>query len=255
MRKLLLTTAAVAAICLLVVIITFPLLQVYVLYVLYEFDKIPSLLPWHWKKVPASVTYDTFKDGRDGKRYRTVKMPDGRTWMAENLNYQTGKSWYYEDSFFGITIHYKNCGRLYDWETAMNACPNGWHVPSFEEWDSLAQSVNGVKGPAPHTNMSIDYWNGTGNKLSSAIFRDGTDDFGFTALPCGNLPIDGYEERRADMFGNGGTYGYDSYWWTATEHGSKGYAYVIEINGWGEYIAPLGQKRDGNSVRCVADRP
>jgi uncharacterized protein (TIGR02145 family) len=29
----------------------------------------------------------TFTDPRDGKRYKTVVMPDGRTWFAQNLNY------------------------------------------------------------------------------------------------------------------------------------------------------------------------
>jgi hypothetical protein len=28
-----------------------------------------------------------FTDRRDGRVYKTVKMPDGKTWMAENLNY------------------------------------------------------------------------------------------------------------------------------------------------------------------------
>jgi uncharacterized protein (TIGR02145 family) len=29
----------------------------------------------------------TFTDARDGKQYKTVVMPDGRTWFAQNLNY------------------------------------------------------------------------------------------------------------------------------------------------------------------------
>ena len=30
-----------------------------------------------------------FVDPRDGQKYKTVRMPDGKWWMAENLNYKT----------------------------------------------------------------------------------------------------------------------------------------------------------------------
>jgi hypothetical protein len=47
----------------------------------------------------AETAFGTFTDTRDGQTYKTVKMPDGKTWMAENLNYQTkGGSWCYENS-------------------------------------------------------------------------------------------------------------------------------------------------------------
>jgi uncharacterized protein (TIGR02145 family) len=35
----------------------------------------------------------TFTDPRDGKTYKTVVMPDGRTWFAENLRYTKGLVW------------------------------------------------------------------------------------------------------------------------------------------------------------------
>jgi len=61
MRKLLLTTAAVAAICL------------------------------------AGCGSGTLTDKRDGQKYRTVVI-NGKRWMAENLNYKTDSSWCYENS-------------------------------------------------------------------------------------------------------------------------------------------------------------
>ncbi len=51
--------------------------------------------------------------------------------MAENLNNNAQGSRCYEDDV-------ANCakdGRLYDWESAMTACPCGWHLPSAAEWD------------------------------------------------------------------------------------------------------------------------
>ncbi|MDR2591594.1 MAG: hypothetical protein LBC59_02160 [Chitinispirillales bacterium] len=216
-------------------------------------EKIPSLLSLHSKKAPASVTYDTFIDSRDGKKYRTVKMPDGRIWMAENLDYQTGNSWYYKDIFFGIPVHYKEYGRLYDWETAINACPDGWRVPFFEEWDSLALAVGGVRKSNPHRSIT---WDGVGKKLKakggwSKPYK-GTDDYGFSALPSGNLPINGYHIGIFESRNSAGNYGYEGHWWTATKH-DLGDVYVIEIID--SYTAYIGNKNDGNSIRCVADAP
>ena len=73
----------------------------------------------------------SFTDPRDGKVYKTVKIGD--QWiMAENLAYKpdTGNFWAYENNDSNIAIY----GYLYDWETAMNIAPEGWHLPSRQEW-------------------------------------------------------------------------------------------------------------------------
>ena len=73
----------------------------------------------------------TLTDPRDGKVYKTVKFGD--QWiMAENLAYKpdNGKFWTYENDESNIAIY----GYLYDWETAMNIAPEGWHLPSRQEW-------------------------------------------------------------------------------------------------------------------------
>jgi uncharacterized protein (TIGR02145 family) len=38
----------------------------------------------------ATATLTPYIDPRDGKMYQTVKMPDGKTWFAQNLNYTKG---------------------------------------------------------------------------------------------------------------------------------------------------------------------
>lgn len=73
---------------------------------------------------------EIFTDSRDGKKYRTVKIGD-QIWMAENLNYSSGTCYKKEDA---------NCdryGRLYTWKDALDASPEGWHLPSKEEWQTL----------------------------------------------------------------------------------------------------------------------
>jgi uncharacterized protein (TIGR02145 family)/uncharacterized repeat protein (TIGR02543 family) len=179
-------------------------------------------------------TTGTFNDTRNNKRYKTVKIYD-QTWMAENLNYQssTGNSWCYGNN----TDSCKKYGRLYDWETAKTVCPTGWHLPSRFEWGNLATSAGvgwDYGGTAGKKLKSTSGWNSNGN---------GSDDFGFSALPGGGRGSDG-------GFTDGGN---DGYWWTASEY-SSGSAYcrfmLYYSNSVGEYDY---DKLNGFSVRCVKD--
>jgi len=116
---------------------------------------------------------NSFKDSRDGKTYKKVTI-GSQTWMAENLNYETEKgSGCYEN-------RPENCekyGMLYYWETALKACPDGWHLPSYDEFEVLNNTVGG-KEVAGKKLKAKSGWGDYGGKS-----RNGTDDFGFSALP------------------------------------------------------------------------
>jgi hypothetical protein len=81
--------------------------------------------------VMSFTTIGNFTDQRDGKVYQIVTIGN-QEWMAENLVYSptSGNYWAYDNNRENIAI----CGYLYDWQTAQNVCPAGWHLPSNEEW-------------------------------------------------------------------------------------------------------------------------
>ena len=171
---------------------------------------------------------NTFKDSRDGKTYKTVKV-GGKTWMAENLNFAAKGSVCYANKDANCAKY----GRLYNWATALKACSAGFHLPSDDEWTALENAVGG-KDIAGTKLKSAAGWNENGN---------GTNDFGFSALPGGY----GYSDGLFNYAGNSGV------WWSATEDNAN-YAWRR-----GMYYNYEGVDRNNNlktvlfSVRCVAD--
>jgi len=195
--------------------------------------------------VPAKtdVSAGTFTDKRDGQTYRTVKTPDGRVWMAQNLNYkpEPGNSWCYNDdeSMGG------KYGRLYSWRTAMTVAPAGWHLPTHHEWLDLITAKGSWEA-------SVKLKSKSGWVASRGDNKDGngTDDYGFSALPGG------YWDSKGG-FGHVGEYGY---WWSATEEDSYFATSLIVRNVNTEglmseslILSERKYKWDGFSVRCVAD--
>ncbi len=109
---------------------------------------------------------ETFTDSRDGATYGQVQI-GSQVWMAENLNYLTASgSWCYEDAESNCDTY----GRLYDWRTATNACPDGWRLPSDEEWSTLEASL----GPQPGTELKVDGTTGFDAKMAGVRLYSGS---------------------------------------------------------------------------------
>jgi len=165
---------------------------------------------------------DYFTDGRDGKRYASVEI-DGKTWMAENLNYAADGSRCYN----GLEANCDIYGRLYDYATASNACPRGWHLPSDAEWTALTAAVGGSAAAKL--------------KAEGGWEQNGTDDFGFAALPGS------YGVSASLGFGTARS----GFWWSATAQAANG-AIIRHI---GSTSADVTRVDNDNSrlysVRCV----
>ena len=186
-----------------------------------------------------AATQESLVDKRDGKAYKTVKIGN-QTWMAENLNYNV-------DSSFCYNNEESNCakyGRLYKWNAAMKACPDGWHLPSKEEFEILFKFVGGAQEDAWK-------WENAGKMLKSTNGwneyegkdGNGNDAFGFSALPAG------YRNGNGDFNNEGNR----AYFWSSTESVS-GSAYYMGLD-FSKDDAFLNSfyKTHGFSVRCVKD--
>ena len=209
---------------------------------------------------PVSITYDTLTDERDGQTYRTVKIGE-QTWIAQNLNYKTDSSWcYYND-----TSSCNEYGRLYNWKAAINACPKGWRLSIGTDWAKLIFIASRGREYEDYRGSMEDKKNKRNEVVSKKLkskkgwFDDdnGTDDFGFSALPGGKRSIDG-EFVHCGYWLNGHMAGY---WWSITES-RTGFAHCWIINSTykeSPYIESMSMSnydtRVGLSVRCVADRP
>jgi len=204
----------------------------------------------------GSCTYlECFGPTFDGHTYEAVEIGD-QCWFAENLRTTvyadnssipevTGSSaWTYLSTgarcdFNNDATNVASYGRLYNWYAVTNAaglCPNGWHVPTDGEWTDLENylGANGHSGTEGIALKATSGWDFGGN---------GTDDFGFSALPGGyRVDFDG-------SFYDAGNYGS---WWSSSPSG--GGAWSRDLNHFNPAILRYdGSPRDGVSVRCLRD--
>jgi len=171
-----------------------------------------------------------FTDPRDGNIYRTIKIGD-LTWMAENLKFTTGND---EALCFERNQHNKNLyGVLYNWKSATLACPDGWRLPSGEEFRSLlvylensAQADQPVSGPG--------------------------------AFPIQLAGMQDHEGTFTEIDESG-------YYWTSTEYNSHEAEYFSYMIFNGNTVIDISRKEDmpdihgaekenKYSVRCVKDK-
>jgi len=216
----------------------------------------------------------------DGNKYRTIELGN-QWWMVtnlktthyadgteiplvestsawENLGFEAKAYCYYDNSANNEARIY---GALYTWAAAMNGsassisnpsivqgvCPDGWHLPSDEEWKELEMFL----GMSRDTVDAFGF-RGTniGSKLASSPdgwvdgYLDSNPAFGssgFNSKPGGGRRYDGTFGHKGD----------NANFWTATEYSM--------LRAWGRHIYSsyssvhryMNAKSDGFSVRCV----
>lgn len=155
------------------------------------------------RAIQCPITYGTLVDARDGSRYSTVSICS-QTWMAQNLDFKID----------GVLANPSNpdpeYGRLYNHAQTLNACPDGWHLPTDEEWKTLEIAI----GMSSEEAEKID-WRGEkeGYFLKSTTEwqkdENGSNSAGFRALPAGG--------KQGDYLG----LGHQAYFWTASTEGEN----------------------------------
>lgn len=177
--------------------------------------------------------YGSFTDPRDNQVYTTVELGI-QTWFAENLNYYTdSSSWCYGNDSANGDVY----GRLYTWDMANDACPDGWHLPDKDEWNILVYDYLGGFEIAGGKLKKTDtlYWESPN--------YGATNSSGFAALPGGYYS---YTYSFTEL-GNIGTF------WSSDENDSiTAYKYDLSYNS-AQIHTCYDYKWTGKSVRCVKD--
>lgn len=186
-----------------------------------------------------AVDYGTLADSRDGKSYKTVKIGN-LTWMAENLNFDnsataTGSI----DSSFcydGIPANCTKYGRLYQEYAATAVCPEGWRLPTADDWRGLTTTAKSEFGDNNGSLRAVGQWEDT-------IFGDNitaTNASGFSAIPAG------YRAKTGECDGEGKK----AYFWG--EDNMNHYAWILS-NQYDMEKESMQRGYYAYAVRCVKD--
>ena len=226
--------------------------------------------------------------GLSGERYVTTVKP-GLEGSLTNLNISAsdqhitfeGQNYYYKRignlDWFRNNIAVRNSGmpyanadvmtdvfgRFYNYEDALNACPEGWRLPTEEDWLSLGSALGAsaekhstIKGVASRLMADAkfngvtmwDYWPAVGNINNES---------GFSAVPAGYTNLgqqaaDGSYPEAASY----GVYSYSVFWTADSVEGDDSMAYYRYIvdNEPDLFISKGDKKNLGASVRCVREQ-
>ena len=149
----------------------------------------------------------------EGNIYRTVQI-GSQCWMAENMrcvSSPTGARWYYNPQFtaaqpefaaYYATPNDMRHGILYNWAAAMDLtthqtsnklvlhpfrgiCPDGWHLPSNEEWSLLFKTLGGHHNAGEAMRAPTQMW--------EPYYSVDCSKTGFDATPAGAYTENGYQ--------------------------------------------------------------
>lgn len=192
-----------------------------------------------------------FTDPREKRPYKIITIGN-QIWFGENLKYlprvnssntlSVDNACYYVNGYHGQsldsarrTLNYHTYGVLYNYKAALSACPVGWHLPSAEEWDELADSLGGrdIAG-GKLKEMGYEHW--------SYPNVGATNSSGFTALPGGSNSEFGFS--FINTLGQ---------WWSSSEYNATLAEYQWLFYEYERLHNSSVNKKTGCSVRCIKD--
>jgi uncharacterized protein (TIGR02145 family) len=199
----------------------------------------------------------------EGQTYNTIQV-FSQCWLKENLNVGTMIPGYQNQTNNGTIEKYcynnepdscTNKGGLYQWnemmkyntqEGAQGICPDGWHLPTHEEWKVLegaADSFYGIGDPEWDMNEGRGFDAGT-NLKSESGWSNGTDQYGFSGLPVGWRDAFDYTFALED---------WGLFWTSSTSIDGQWGRYRVLVPNWVGVYAAGCNKSYGYSVRCIKD--
>jgi uncharacterized protein (TIGR02145 family) len=171
----------------------------------------------------------SFTDTRDGKVYKTVKIGD-QVWMGENLAFKTSDGWsVYED----ISDYVKTHGYLYTWTAATKACPDGWRLPSMQDWWFLSNGLGGDGEAGGKLKQE-------GTSSWKSPNTGATNSSGFTALPSGRNG-----DRAREYIGTT-----TCFWTNVDDDDVTSWCGALYSSRGDLALYPV-EKKNGFSVRCI----
>jgi uncharacterized protein (TIGR02145 family) len=186
----------------------------------------------------TSEAYGLFTDSRDSNTYRTILMKDNKVWLADNVRYNVaGSSW----APNGQEGNVKRYGRLYNWNGAMKACPNGWHIPSELEWWNLLKEYGGA-----YIDEGEEREGGSDGKKAYWNLKEG----GHTMFDAAFAGV------RSRMFSSSPWkfrgFGESVYYWTGTYVDNEK-SYALGVSPSHKIYRFINFKSYGYSCRCIKD--
>ena len=231
------------------------------------------------KSCPGTATVTDI----DGNTYGTVQLGD-QCWMrsnlrathyadgtavpAGNMNFSKMEPYYYDFSGLGSDgtsqfFPLSKRGYLYNWAAAMHGaassntnpsqvqgiCPDGWHVPSNEEWTQLENYVNSQEqyrcsGYSNQIAKALTSTMGWRKSYSSGCYPgnnpSANNATGFNAIPVGNYA------------NNGGQCATERTWFLSSTEKDSASIYYCMLWYDGTYLGRFSTPKDkGFSVRCL----
>ena len=210
------------------------------------------------------MTTSTPSEVIDGKTYYYTTV-GGTDWLRMNVDNDNAGAPYYNCKAMNDVF-----GRFYSYEEALTVCPEGWSLPTEEDWIELAKAVGADTESEAYTNipgvaaslMGNGYFNNTRLWEYWPAVGDITNESGMSIIPTGYAMLGNKgdsvkEDPNIDYsYPNAIFKGYMEYaaFWTADtvadEEGMAYYRYII-CNQPDLIIGKADIKSFGASVRCI----